>query len=493
MQRYRFRHYSSPRQTSVATSEKGKDAPPVTIIRPVKGIEPHLYECLASTFQQDYPRDKLAVHLCIESRDDPAYPILRRVVSDFPQFDARIFVESEDPLLHGSSGHTHNLGPNPKIRNMSRAYREAKGDIIWVIDCNIWVSRGVAGRLVDKLCGYGPGGREEMPYKFVHQLPLVVDISATVDAETRRLLASENSATSSLGFRGGRLDEMFMATAHGKFYIGINMVGVAPCILGKSNMFRKSHLDRLTDPSQNPILSPEDASRGRGIDFFSSNICEDHLIGDLLWRSNVPGHRNHGLVTGDLALQPVAGTSVSAYFARRVRWLRVRKWTVMLATFVEPGSESLLCCFYFSFMVTTLPLAHEYLGAPQTWAAFFACWAWAVIIWMALDWCTYHKLLACQSVEVDDNTPSFACGTGRLGGIPRRPFGEWLLAWLGREMLALPIWIWAVLLGTTVSWRGKRFLVRMDMTVVEIDEKGRRKQTAAANGKPTLRAKGHVD
>jgi len=125
----------------------------------VKGIEPYLYECLASTFQQDYPVEKFAIHLCVESADDPAYPILRQVVADHPQVDARIYVETEDPVLHGPAGHVHNLGPNPKIRNMSRAYREAKGDVIWIVDCNVWVARGVAGRMVDKLCGYVSGAR----------------------------------------------------------------------------------------------------------------------------------------------------------------------------------------------------------------------------------------------------------------------------------------------------------------------------------------------
>ena len=35
---------------------------------------------------------------------------------------------------------------------MSRVYREAKGDILWIIDCNVWASPSVAGRMVDLLC-----------------------------------------------------------------------------------------------------------------------------------------------------------------------------------------------------------------------------------------------------------------------------------------------------------------------------------------------------
>lgn len=436
------------------------------MIRPTKGLEPGLYECLASTCRQTYPRDRLTVNLCVESRSDTAFPVLEKVVRDFPDVNVKIYVEEEDPLLHGAAGHVRNLGPNPKIRNISWAYRDVpEGDdsVVWIVDCNVWVSPGVAGRMVDKLFGLGVGGTPQYtPYKFVHQLPLVVDIGSSEKL-------------------GAALDEMFMATSHAKFYSAINTVGIAPCIVGKSNMFRKAHLDRLTDPVQNPtVLTAADDKRGRGVDFFSSYICEDHLIGDLLWRSPLStadgvAYRNHGLATGDLAIQPMADVTAAAYAARRVRWLRVRKWTVLLATLVEPGVESLLCAFYGSFALTTwghlLPPA---LAAwlPPTWGAMARCWLVIVTVWMAADWCTYRRLQACLCTEVDADTPVFARGR-RTGGLSSKGFLAWARAWLGRELLALPIWTYAVLLGATVAWRGKQFHVRMDMSVDELDEQGK--------------------
>lgn len=472
------------------SSNLGEDAPVITIIRPVKGLEPHLYDCIASTFHQDYAADKLCIRLCIEDKKDPAYPILQQLVQDFPSFDAQILVENEDPMLHGSDGHVDNLGPNPKIRNISRAYREAKGDIIWVIDCNVWVAAGALGRMVDKLMGYSTSGKSlSKPYKFVHHMPLVVDIvdySGGRDSspDTQRLLvgtaATETSTTQPLPGRrsllervgangGGRLDEMFMATTHVKFYGAINTVGVAPCIVGKSNMFRKSHLDKITNPAENPILPKNDA-RPPGIDYFSHQICEDHLIGDLLWRSSIPGFANHGLVWGDLVIQPMEAMSVVAYAARRCRWLRARKFTVLAATLVEPGVESLLCCAYFAFSLTTLPWFHYALNIPQTWAAGTIIWISSVLAWMTLDWFTFQHLHSGKSVELDKNSPRFARGMLRKDGAAKRSFREWLFAWIGREAMALPIWTYAVLLGTTVTWRGKTFHVNMDTTVVSLDE-----------------------
>ena len=466
-----FRYHSSPPPKPVSPDLKDDEVPHITIIRPVKGLEIGIYDCLASTFRLAYPKSKLTIYLCVATSDDPAFPVLQQLVTDFPGFDAKVLVEEDDPLLHGARGHVNNLGPNPKIRNISRAYREAKGDLIWILDCNVWTAKHAAGRMVDKLNGFQPGGARTTPYKFVHQLPLVVDVESRRSEEEQTLLSSGSGdlpegPTTVLG-RGGRLEEMFMATSHAKFYSAINTVCIAPCIVGKSNMFRKSHLDAFTDPSRNALLSDSDASRGRGIDFFSSYICEDHLIGDLIFRSSAPGYWNHGLVFGEVAIQPMSRMSISAYVARRVRWLRVRKWTVLVATLVEPGVESLACCLYFSFALTTLPWFRTTLGIPPTWTSMAVIWLFMVTAWMLVDRRFSWKLHSCGSIEVDEDTPVWARGTSRPGGMRERPFFEWLAAWIGRELLALPIWTWAVLLGTTVSWRGRQFRVRMDMSVVE--------------------------
>ncbi|KAF4556585.1 Ceramide glucosyltransferase-like protein [Elsinoe fawcettii] len=465
-----WRHYSRPRPKSKSSNDPG--SPKVTVIRPVKGLEPNLYECLASTFYQDYSRSKLSIVFCISDRDDPSLPILERLLRDFADFDARILVESEDGQLQASP-----MGPNPKIRNMSRAYREAKGNVVWIIDCNVWVAKGTLGRMVDTL--QGSTGK---PAKFVHLLPLVVDVtSAQVGAETEQLLtngtsdgqttvpSSTSTNTHTLRsskehpaiwqYGGGRLEELFMSSSHAKFYTAINTVLIAPCIVGKSTMFRKSHLDALTE--------------GRGIDFFSENICEDHLIGDLLWKRQVPEEvageswAKHRMVFGDLAVQPMAGMSVSEYVARRVRWLRVRKFTVALATLVEPGTESFLCSLYGAFAAINLRLI------SPSWTAFVLFWMISVGLWCFVDWTLYGMLHSSASIDVDENTPGFSRPPK---GAHRRPFRDWLFAWLGREALAFPVWAWAVFGGVTVTWRGKSFWVGLDMKVHEIvpDAKARR-------------------
>ncbi|KXT14098.1 hypothetical protein AC579_799 [Pseudocercospora musae] len=438
-----WRYYSKPKPSVVF---EPANAPHVTVIRPIKGLEPRLYDCLASTFRQDYPKDKLHVRFCLSHRNDPSVPTVRKLLADFPAHDAQLLHEEDDEVLKANSDH---LGPNPKIRNMSRAYREAAGDIIWIIDCNVWVAKGVCGRMVAKLEGRG----EKRRNKFVHLAPVTVDIGSQI---CKWPLQHSNEPTA-LTVGGGRLEEAFMASAHAKFYTAINTLLFAPCIVGKSTMFRRSHLDSLT--------------HNQGIDYFSENICEDHLIGDLLWKQQVPEETQgeklgkHACCFGDLAVQPMANMSVGEFWSRRVRWLRVRKFTVTLATLVEPGTESFLCSLYGAFAVTALPFFHHTFGIPQTWTAFALFWLTSVTIWCAMDRMLYLKLHSGASIEVDQDTPFFARPPKAF---TRRTFGEWLFAWLGRETLTLPIWLWAFYGGTKVAWRGKKFRVGMDMKVHEI-------------------------
>jgi ceramide glucosyltransferase len=431
-------------------------------------------------------------------------------------------VEEEDPMLLKDNDA---LGPNPKIRNMSRAYREAKGDIVWILDCNVWVGKGVCGRLVDLLCGFGKDkhGKSETKYKFVHQTPLTVDLDSQdlslkdrkellggrprgeVDASTASAASSSSgphSHSSNILSRllqrgGGRLDEAFMSSAHAKFYQAINTVAVAPCIMGKSTMFRRSQLNYIT--SSNPKRAP-------GIDFFSDNICEDHLIGDALWKQPQvfeekeykpgPGEKmekwgKHAMLFGDFCFQPISHTSVMAYLQRRIRWLRVRKFTVTLATFVEPGTESILCGLYGAYALTTLPYFHN-LGISPTWSSFFLIWRLHLGAWCLVDYIQYLLLHSAKTVEIDADTPDFilpqrsasayhrisavskpllgdkAPGEPSLRDGARRNFVDFFWAWVGREIFALPVWVIAFWGGVTVEWRGRRFWVGLDMKVHEI-------------------------
>jgi ceramide glucosyltransferase len=73
-----------------------EEVPHVTILRPVKSLDPWLYECLAPALQPDYPPSKLIIYICVSSRNDPAFPVLKQLLADFLRRDARIFVDVEE-------------------------------------------------------------------------------------------------------------------------------------------------------------------------------------------------------------------------------------------------------------------------------------------------------------------------------------------------------------------------------------------------------------
>ncbi|KAK2843929.1 hypothetical protein FQN49_005933 [Arthroderma sp. PD_2] len=480
-----FRKYSKP-LPKATRAHTDPNLPHVTIIRPIKGLEPYLYENLSSSFRQDYPKNKLSISLCVSSKDDPAYPVIEKVLARFPDVDARLYLEPkyED----------HELGPNPKIRNMSQAYRELKGDVVWVVDCNVWLGKGVCGRMVERLCGLDSKGQK---YKFVHHLPIVVDVDSEVAAKdfennaifpptksmngNGMLKSAPNGSESStparaspiqsmLSIGGGRLEELFLSSSHAKMYCAINTILVAPCVVGKSTMFRRSHLDHVT---ANHSIPSRPYPRRPGLDSLSDNICEDHLLGERMWNGKLAEETDrqgewgkHDLVFGDLAIQPVAKMPVSSYVDRRVRWIRVRKYIVIMATIVEPGIECFVCSSYLSFGVTTalppLLFGSQYCSNfLSTWSAFGLVWALSAFVWMIMDFSLYRTLLSSITIEVDENTPRFARPPAP-DSIARRSFPEWFLAWLGREALALPIWVWSVFGGATIIWRDREFKVGMD-------------------------------
>jgi ceramide glucosyltransferase len=105
--------------------EQAAHTPPVTIIKPVKGMDAESYENFASFCCQDYPRFQII--FAAASPSDPVIPVIEKLAADFPAVDMELVV---DCRIHG---------PNYKVCNLINAFPKARHDIIIVCDSDIRV------------------------------------------------------------------------------------------------------------------------------------------------------------------------------------------------------------------------------------------------------------------------------------------------------------------------------------------------------------------
>lgn len=101
------------------------NTPAITILKPLNGDEPLLYENLRSFCEQQYPEFQIV--FCSADANDPALAHARRLQREFPDLDIEI-----------AAGHAHSAR-NPKIGNLLGAMGRVKHGIVAVADSDIRV------------------------------------------------------------------------------------------------------------------------------------------------------------------------------------------------------------------------------------------------------------------------------------------------------------------------------------------------------------------
>jgi ceramide glucosyltransferase len=120
--------YSTVRFFTVTRRELGTNAdffPPISCLKPIKGLDEDAYENYASFCRQDYP-GPYEIVFCVDP-DDPALPLLEKLIREFPDRDIR--------LLFGSG----RKAINDKTGRLFRLTCEAKYDIFVITDGDVRV------------------------------------------------------------------------------------------------------------------------------------------------------------------------------------------------------------------------------------------------------------------------------------------------------------------------------------------------------------------
>ncbi|KAG1730355.1 glycosyltransferase family 21 protein [Suillus lakei] len=375
-----------------------------------KGLEDNLYENLESTFTQEYPNYEII--LSVADEQDKLFRLRGDLISRYPNVTARIIVGKSivsdidgDNSVEESDPGEEVVGVNPKVNNLIRSYREATHDILWVIDSGVSVVPGTLARSVDLLEPSTPTKCPKRGIALIHHVPF--------------------ASTPEEFFLGSSIEEAFLNTSYAKMYLAINTSSIEACVVGKSNLYRRSDIERVNGSLKPHTESNNGQSEGlpRRLAAFGKFMAEDYAIASALWHELDLRHD----VSCDVAHTTIGKMSLSDYVWKRVRWIRVRKHMVLAADILEPFTESLVASFIAAASL-------RYLFGIQV--LLFLVVHNAVWLWVDLD---VYESLAGRPLAADKRW---------------RFIGAWCL----RELLALPIWVLAML-GNEVIWRGKRYEV----------------------------------
>lgn len=117
--------------------------PPVTLLKPLCGMEPNLRANIASFFDQEYPEFEIVFGA--RSADDPALAVVEEVRKDYPFVPVRVVISGEPTAA------------NAKICSMQKMYATARYDYLVISDSDVQVKpsyiREVVAELLDPQVG----------------------------------------------------------------------------------------------------------------------------------------------------------------------------------------------------------------------------------------------------------------------------------------------------------------------------------------------------
>ena len=175
--------------------------PPISILKPLKGLDDNLFDNLESFCHQDYP--EYEVIFSLQNENDPACKVARMIKNKYPDRDITVHIER------------CSAGLNPKVNNLIPAYRIAKHQYILISDSNVMARKNYLADIISDMRDPGVG--------------LVSNLIRGMGGESV----------------GAVLENLHLNS----FVMGsvsfLDRVLKMPCVVGKSMLMRKSDLEAI--------------------------------------------------------------------------------------------------------------------------------------------------------------------------------------------------------------------------------------------------------
>ena len=310
-------------------------APPVTILKPVKGDEPGLYENLASLAAQDYPDFEILVGA--EDARDPALEVARRVQAAFPQ--VRIVIRAG----------ARRLGLNPKVNLLAALCEVARNDLVLISDSNVRAPPGYlretaaeladprVGLVTNLLAGAGGAALENLHLNaFVASAQCLARVAAGRSCVIGKSMLFRQSDLAKLGGFRSVADVLAEDYVIGrKFELAGHRVALSPCLLEArsdgwtlerflNRHIRWAQMRRRVAPvayAGEILLNPIPLALAAGPQMALAAIALKCLGDAIVWRrlrGEWPGLRELCAIPAKDLL--VAGIWLAGAFKRRVSW-----------------------------------------------------------------------------------------------------------------------------------------------------------------------------